>query len=684
MAYWPVVGTTFAVTGPAPSTASVGTLTVGANDETDILNDLALGTYTVTETPSAGYTAAPPFQVAVPLGHATTTTTINNAIVPAVVDVGKDDAETGNPVAGAVIDLRYDSQDSGTYDVDLGQCTTDTSGTCSPPGNDGTTEFLPGDLEAIEISAPPGCFLPTPAPTTTGIVAPGGTLTLTVKDPLLVPASFQKVATGNFNATTVTYNGAVINVTSGSTPGGPDVTTCTTDASGTCTTPAVLVSGQPYCWVEVTAPPGLANGANGCFTADNAQGAQPITVTDAGLFVPLSLTKTDAQSPSTVLAGAVYDLFRVDGGTGPAVNATPPTGAATIPDQTWVARATTGTNGVAMFPLQYPGYKYCFLEVTPAVNYELNQDEVCTPGLVQGSVTTPPVAVNVTATDKEQPITIAAHKFDAASSTTGIPGAVYDLYVQGQGPPSRTPNGTTPTNAATMTGDLWWGRGTTDANGNLNFTVPAGYGWCFKEVTSPTNWTLDPGLHCMGVVTASSPPTALTVAIPEIRAMVNVYGHKFNSTTPNQAVPGATYELVGQGTPPAGWTALPNPNNLPVPTGDWFFGTATTNAQGIVEWTVPAGESWCQHETAAVPGYQLDTGWHCGPVINTTTTLTAATMALPEVPTPTPLPAPPGGGLLAFTGLTQLPMIGTGTGLGSARHRRDIDLPPSQAAIRRR
>ena len=126
---------------------------------------------------------------------------------------------------------------------------------CSPPANDGT-EYLPGNYEAIEQKAPPGYYLPTPPP------IPPSRSHLPVAhapftDHLLVPASFHKVPTGNYNAQTVILAGAVINVTSGATPGGAVVTTCTTDKPGNCTTPSVLISSQPYCWVEVTAPPGL-------------------------------------------------------------------------------------------------------------------------------------------------------------------------------------------------------------------------------------------------------------------------------------------------------------------------------------------------------------------------------------------------------------------------------------------
>lgn len=669
-AYWAIAGAAFTVTGPAPSTATVGILTVGANGQTNTLTGLVPGQYHLVETTvPSGYSAVAPFDVQVAKGHATTTTSAADHIQPGTITLSKTDATTATALPGATFDVRYDSANDGTYSVDLGTCTTNVSGTCSPPANDGT-EYLPGNYEAIEEKAPTGYYLPTPPPTATFTLEPAGSVTQGFTDHLLVPASFQKVPTDNFNPQTVILAGAVINVTSGSTPGGPVVATCTTDKSGSCTTASVLISSQPYCWVEVSAPPGLQSGANGCFTADNAQGAQPITATDAGEFTKPTLTKVDTQSPNTLLPGAIYDLYRVDNGQGPPVNAPTPFETKSFAGQTWVAQATTNSVGVAVFPLQFPGYRYCYLELEVPANYVLNPDEVCTPGVVQGLTTTPAVAANVTVGDQEQPVTITAHKFNAASPTTVIPGAVYDLYVEGQGPPSGSPNLPAPPNVVPEQGDTWWARGTTNANGNLAFTVVAGYAYCYKEVTAPGNYVLDPGLYCTPIVTTSSPISATTVALPETLAMVQIYGRKFNSTNPNLLIPNATYEVVGQNTPPPGWTPTPNPNNYPVPAGDWYYGTATTDTQGMVDWSVPAGYSWCMHEVSAPPGYQPDTGWHCTPIVTTSMIAVQATVGLPEQPTAPPVLPFTGGpsGLLVYGGGATA-LVGLGLMMATRRRR---------------
>ena len=138
-------------------------------------------------------------------------------------------------------------------------------------------------------------------------------------------------------------SGALIDIDQGSS-GGPQTAQCTTDASGTCVTPPDLLSGSHYCWAEVVAPPGLAGGANGCFSADNDQADQPITVNDAGEFVDIDVLKVDAANTSVGLPGATFDLYRLSGASLSSTILLPsgPVGS----DELLVATTTTGTNGV--------------------------------------------------------------------------------------------------------------------------------------------------------------------------------------------------------------------------------------------------------------------------------------------------------------------------------------------------
>jgi hypothetical protein len=656
-AYLPVTGAVFAVTGPAPSTATAGRLTVGTGGETGTLSGLVPGSYTVTETSAPpGYGLAAPFTVAVSAGHTTTTTSVTDAVHAGAVTVTKTDAATGDPLAGAVFDVRYDSTNDGTYDVDLGTCTTDVSGACTPPPNDGAG-FLPGTYLVTEVSAPPGYDLPTPSPSETIAVAPGGTIDAAFADSLLVAASFHKVATGSINPTTVTLDGAVIDLTAGTSYGGDVVATCTTVADGSCTTDATLVSGNPYCWEEVSAPLGLASGASGCFTATNAQASQPITVTDPGLFVGITVQKVDQQNPTAVLPGAVFDLYRVDQGKGP--NApTPPATASTETGQTWVARQTTGSDGLATFPLQFPGFAYCVVETQAPVNYVADHTEHCT-GVLDGTADGPAPVTVLTVTDAEATVQLSAYKFDTVTPDTGIPGAMYDLFVEGAGPPSGPPSAP-PSDVGTEQGDRWWARGTTDDGGALSFTVPAGYAWCLHEVTAPPDYVADPALHCTAVLTSATPVADTTVALPETRATVYLGAYKYNSEDPHTVIPGATYELLVDGPPPAASHLPSAPAGAVVPPGDTYWTQGTTNTQGRLSFAVPAGYSWCLRELAAPSGYLADTSLHCTAILTTSTATDPTTIALPEQPVAPAEVTVPG---LAFTGGPSLPLAAGGVGL---------------------
>jgi len=659
--YASVNGAVFSLVGPLPSTDQAGTLTIGSNGQSNIVDNLTSGSYTLTEiTPPTGYQPIATQTISLPpeTGNAPAPVTVINVldhIQPASAIIQKIDQATNAPLAGAVFDVRYDPNGSGTYSTDLGQCTTSVGGTCAPAGNDGPGQFLPGNYQVTEIGAPPGYQLVPGSATQDLKLTPGGTGQAIFKDPLLVPAAFHKVAIGNINPTQISYAGAVIQILEGSSSG-PDVASCTTDASGTCTTSAVLVSGQPYCWVETTAPPGLAAGANGCFTADNGHGAQPITITDPGVFTGIAVKKVDEANSTAVLPDAVIDLYRVDQGDGPGNVATPPGDAATEAGETWVARATTDSTGMAAFPLQYPGYAYCAVENAAPANYRLTPGQICSP-VLKGATTAPPTVSIITMADSEAMVALSAHKFNSLMPATVIPGATYDLYVQGNAPPGGVPTPSPTPAPAPELGDTWYDRGTTDAAGNLTFTVPAGFAWCLLEVSAPVNYSLDPALHCTAVLNANAPASETTIALPETLTTVYVSAHKFNSLNPSSSIPGATYELLLQGEPPPNPPVDPAPSNIQVPTGDTYWTQGTSDSQGQLSFGVPAGYSWCLHELAPSPtSYQLDPGFHCTAVLNSSTAPAAMTIALAETPVPESPPAVPIP-LLAFTGAPSMWLV---------------------------
>jgi len=646
--YAAVIGATFSLEGPVPAATPVGVLTVGSDGRSNVIGSLVPGTYTLTETtPPPGYEASSPVSVAVRGGLEPTVVDVLDHVQPGSLSLVKVDRETNALLAGAIFDVRYDSGNSGTYDQDLGQCTTDAGGACGIAGNDGTGSFLPGNYEVTELAAPPGYALEAADVTQHLSLLPGGTGVVTFDDPKLVAATFTKLATGNVDPATVSLQGAVFAIADAS-GSGPTVTTCTTDATGDCTTAAVLAAGDRYCWSEPTAPPGLVAGASGCFTAANDQGATPIDVTDRGEFVNLTVDKVDAANPAVTLSGVVFDLYRVDDGNGPDQPAPPP-GAPTEDGETWTARATTGTDGLAHFPLQFPGFAYCAVENAPPPNYVADPHQHCT-AVLDGDPTVPPPANNLVIGNTEATVTVAVHKFDVLQPGTGIPGATYDLYVEGPLPPGDA-HRQAPAEAATEPGDAWYARGTTANDGVLDFTVPAGHAWCIREVTAPPDYLLDPALHCTAVLTVASTPDATSVALPETRAVVHLSAYKYNALSPNTTIPDATYELLAQGSDPPGGPGAA-PAGLPVPSGDTFWGEATTDTRGVLSFAVPAGYSWCLHEVEAPADYRSDPAFHCTAVLTADSPVADSTLAVPEVPA---------HGELAFTGTPTVGLLVVGS-----------------------
>ncbi|HEY3943284.1 MAG TPA: SpaA isopeptide-forming pilin-related protein, partial [Acidimicrobiales bacterium] len=317
---------------------------------------------------------------------------------------------------------------------------------------------------------------------------------------------------------------------------------------------------------------------------------------------------------------------------------------------------------------QFPGFAYCVVEHAAPADYLLDQSPHCTPVLVGTSTRAAPVTT-LTVTDTEAAVTLFAHKYNSLDPDTVIPGATYDLYVEGSAPPSGVPS-TMPPDAATEAGDTWYARRTTNQSGDLSFTVPAGYAWCLAEHAAPVDYQPDPALHCTAVLTSTSTPGDLTVALPETLATVHISATKFNSLQPDTEIPGATYELLEQGSAPSGYPTAAPPTDDPVPAGDTYWGQGTTGTNGVLTFAVPAGHSWCLHELTAPAGYQPDVGYHCTAVLTTDTSAAAASIALPEIPTPGQLPFTGGPGLLLVGGSLLLVTGGNGLWLLGRRSRR--------------
>jgi large repetitive protein len=258
-AYHPVLGATFELhaetpagprlAGPLAVTDATGTVTF-----TDVVTTDVDTVWLVETMAPAGYALADPIAVAT---SGAADVTVEDHAVPGTVTLVKTDATTGEPVPGAVLRVRYDADNDGSFETDLGAVT-------SAPLPVTISDLRPGRYQVTEQSPPPGYLLPD-EPVQTVVLAPGGALTVTFADVALTTVGFAKVATGSYDPDSYTLAGAVFAVYD---EAGTEVGRCTTGTDGRCALAgAPLRTGARYCWAELVAPPGFAAADGGCFTA---------------------------------------------------------------------------------------------------------------------------------------------------------------------------------------------------------------------------------------------------------------------------------------------------------------------------------------------------------------------------------------------------------------------------------
>lgn len=445
----------------------------------------------------------------------------------------------------------------------------------------------------------------------------------TSEGPVLYSQTFQKSASGNIDPSQISLAGAVIDIRNAS---GFLAATCITVSSGRCTTPTSLIDGTTYTWLEISAPPGLAAGATGTFTASSSSSVLTINLVDPGTMVHIEARKVDAGSPQVTVPGATFDLYRMDDGSGPN-HPLPPSDASPLTGGTWVARASSTTDP-ASFGWQFPNYSYCIRELLAPSGY-LRSDGIVCSGLIEGTTDTPPTTEILTLADREQTTELYVQKDNVAQPGQGVPGATYDLYVKDPIPISTPPDA--PIDAVVEPGMSWYARGTTSQTGHLVFTIPTGHSWCVRELHTPSDFILDPALHCTEELHRGQSDPVHTVAVKEVPRDIVLSAYKFNASKPGIGVPNAVYALFVQGALPDGYEPVPVPAGITVPAAMTFFASATTSARGILRFTLPAGHSWCLQELSVPSNYQLDRGLHCSGVLWTSTTRQTS-IALPEVP----------------------------------------------------
>lgn len=383
-AYYPVDGATFELHADTPTGARVaGPVTVSggrASFPAAVTNDLSVLWLVETSAP-AGYAVADP--VSVPLSG-TATIDVADTALRGSVSLVKLDAQTRQPVAGAVLDVRYDTDNDGSYDTDVGTYRSDATPVT-------VAELMPGRYRVTEVAAPAGYQLPAQASEDV-VLDPGGSLTVTFVDNSLTTVTFAKQAGGTYDRNHYSLAGATFVVTevvltanaTAADPASPEAGRCTTDASGRCTLPEQsLVTGQRYCWTETATPDGFAAAQGDCFTATARAEITVVDVDEQGVYAQLTVAKHDAADPSRVLAGATYALLTGSG-----------TGAP-------LATTTTGADGIGTFPPVLPGVAYCVREVTAPPGYQLDPATHCTDGPVAASA-----SIAIPLTDEATPAVI--------------------------------------------------------------------------------------------------------------------------------------------------------------------------------------------------------------------------------------------------------------------------------------
>jgi hypothetical protein len=359
----------------------------------------------------------------------------------------------------------------------------------------------------------------------------------------------------------------------------------------------------------MTAAPTLTASLIGGATSMATTASVAIEVTAPGLASPLANQLVNITLTNAVFSNSGLATFSTS--TGSTGISTVVIDAATNADVTIDASASIGTSGLQYFaPTE--------LDVSA-------QDgaAIYAPGPLSGTLVVPN-----TATPTPPPAhstLLEGHKFNVASPSTAIPNATYDLYVEQPGPTNFS--GTPPPSAPSYPGLTYVRRGETNSDGQLIFVVPVGYKWCLHEVATPIGYVLDPSLHCTGVLGVL--PT-LTIALPEISSTIDLAVHKFSANEPNVAVAHAYYELFVLNPFPLGYSPAPTPSNIAVPLGMTLWAINETNAQGALQFALPAGHAWCVREDGSPPGYESDASLHCTGVLSTSSPATKLKLAIPE------------------------------------------------------
>jgi len=385
--------------------------------------------------------------------------------------------------------------------------------TTSSLGTAGPTEDLPIGTYTVRETTPPWGYLPAPDQTVT--VAAGVTTTVSLTGALIEQAQRASLDVRKIDATTKRpLGGATFHLARDPLKSGDfseDLGTCLTDDQGICVFPssASLLPGD-YRLTETAAPPGYHLPADPVAFITLIPGeVRTVTFADDAMLTSLPVDKRNASQPGLGVPGAVYDLFAVDPGPLGGPLGPPPSDAKALAGATWYARGTTAHDGTLVFTVPV-GVTWCVVEHSTPPGFLLDPAVRCTSGPLTKAAS--PIVVD----EQEHLVTFSVEKYNSATPGTGVPGATYDLFIEGAIPPGYAPP-PVPSHVVVPAGYHYFGAGTTDLGGALHFKVPSGQMWCVRERVAPPNYVLDHALRCTTHPIVIDPgPTAIALAVPEV------------------------------------------------------------------------------------------------------------------------------------------------------------------------
>ncbi len=283
---------------------------------------------------------------------------------------------------------------------------------------------------------------------------------------------------------------------------------CVTDSLGQCTLSGLLPGN--YFVTETAAPVNYLTPTSGTWVTLTPGDTAALNYENDPVMVTLTLRKFNAAQLGQAVPNTIYDLYVY----GPVAFPLPtsiPADAPSYPGLFFFQRGVTDATGRLTFTVR-AGYRWCVHEVWVPQDYIIDPALHCT--LTSPLQLVPRLAL----ADHRSKIRLELYKFASGSTDQGVPNAYYALYVRGRFPQGFTP-APVPSNLVVPSGMALWAIAKTNRLGQLGFSVPSGHTWCVQELSAPSDYLLDPVVHCTSENLTQSSPTSVThIAVAEVLA----------------------------------------------------------------------------------------------------------------------------------------------------------------------